>query len=175
MQKFILSPTESSLVKNIISYIKEISNENLFTFENKLFTSLFFIHQSQSRAAKDVIQIFTNVLKTNGSKVLIKQSKDFIKFALASINDFKSENDKIISSVYHKDILTVDVGYFLSALEMLFNLSLETSNETLAADITADKINKLEETALFFYDCYSQWDGDRSFSSTKTDSIIEEC
>ena len=152
MQKFILSPTESSLVKNIISFIKEISNENLFTFENKLFTSLFFIHQSQSRAAKDVIQIFTNVLKTNGSKVLIKQSKDFIKFALGSINDFKSENDKIIESVYHKNILTIDISYLLSALEMLYNLSMETSNDTLASDVTVDKVNKLDDTALFFYD-----------------------
>ena len=174
MQKYILSPTDTSLVKYVISFIKEISNENLASFESKLFSSLFFIHQSQSRSSKDVIQIFTNILKANGSKILLKQSKDFVKFALSSINDFKNENDKVISSIYHKDILTIDISYLLSALEMVYNLILETSNESMGTEATVDKIGKLEDTATFFFDCYTQWERDRSFSSNYTDSIIEE-
>lgn len=152
MTQLLLTPTENSLIQSVICYIKEVSSENLLLFDNKIFTSLYFIHQSQSRASKDVVQIFTNIIKSSGSKQLIKNTKDYFKFALTSINDFKTDTDKLMTEIYKKDMITIDVDYLLSTLEMVYNLIMETSSETLMSEITIDKVNKLEGTAGFFYD-----------------------
>lgn len=179
LQQIILSQSESRLVQKVVRYVLEVSAENLLTFDNKVYTSLYFVHQSQSRSHKScIVKVFTNIIKNTGTKSLLKHAKDIFRFAFASIDEFKNQSDKIVTSTYHRDIITVDVGYLLTALEFLYNLCQETPQDVVLAEITVDKVGKLEDTIRFFYDWYTQWEDDgvtALSASVHTDSVIEEC
>lgn len=77
-----------------------------------------------------------------------------------------------------KDIVTIDIVYLLSCLELIHCLCGECSHEMLVAGLTAEKLLKLETVVGFFYDCYQQWNLSNSSiigTNRGSDSILEEC
>lgn len=93
MQKYLLAPGDNSQIQYIMGYLYEVTTENLLSFDTNIISSLFYTHQSQTRSFKDVVNIFKNIIKSSGSKQLLKHPKDFFKFVFEAIELFKSEKE----------------------------------------------------------------------------------
>jgi hypothetical protein len=153
VQKNLLSPGNDAQVQYILSYIDEISLQNVVTIDNNVLNSLCYTHQSQIRNSKDVISIFSNIIMNMGAKQLVNNPKDFFKFVLEAFEQFKSEKDTIITEVYYQDdVITIDIVYLLNCLELLSCLNNDVNRDTLIANLSVDKIDRLEVILKFFYD-----------------------
>ena len=178
LQKSLLTPGDKGQVQYALSYLYEISLEHLLAFDTNVINSLSYVHGSESRNSKDVLKIFTSVIKTAGSKHLIKQNKDFFKFVFEAVEEFKSESDNIIQTEYHQEKITIDIVYLLSCLELMYCLCTDSTQETCVSNISAEKVNKLEPVVGFFFDWFQQWESERRsvFGSTsRSDKVLEEC
>lgn len=177
LQKSLFAPGDKGQVQYALSYLYEISLEHLLAFDTNVINSLSYVHSSESRNSKDVIKIFTNVIKTAGSKHLIKHHKDFFKFVFEAVEEFRSESDSIIHSEYHQEKVTIDIVYLLSCLELMYCLCTDCTQETCVSNISAEKVNRLEPVIGFFFDCFQQWEGERRSvfgSASSSDRVLEE-